>query len=71
MRGAREGGGDGYNLHSHSVKSTTIVNRAQLTPLKNDTYEKARGDMVFEQIAEKKKVQKLNPIQGGDSRKYL
>ena len=71
LRGAREGG-EGYNLHSQSVKSTTIVNRAQLTPLKNDTYEKARGDLAFEAIAEKKKVQKLNPIQGGhDSRKYL
>jgi hypothetical protein len=49
------------------MKSTTIVNRAQLTPLKSETYEKARSEkqeMQFEAI-EKKKVQKLNPIGGG------
>jgi hypothetical protein len=53
--------------HLQSMKSTTIVNRAQLTPLKSETYEKARSEkqeMQFEAI-EKKKVQKLNPIGGG------
>jgi len=44
LRGAREG--ESFNMHSHSVKSTTMVNRAQLTPLKNDTYEKARGELI-------------------------
>lgn len=45
LKNAREGEPSSANLQS--MKSVTIVNRAQLTPLKNDTYEKARGEMQF------------------------
>jgi hypothetical protein len=30
-----------------SGRSNSIANRAQLTPLKNESYEKARGNMNF------------------------
>lgn len=69
LKNAREGEPTG-NLQS--MKSVTIVNHTQLTPLKNDTYEKARGPMQFEAVGDRKKVQKLNPISGGlDSKKHL
>jgi hypothetical protein len=45
LKNAREGEPTSANLQS--MKSVTIVNRAQLTPLKTDTYEKARGEMQF------------------------
>lgn len=70
LKNAREGEPAGGNLQS--MKSVTIVNHTQLTPLKNDTYEKARGPMQFEPVGDRKKVQKLNPISGGlDSKKHL
>ena len=55
------------------MKSMTIVNRAQLTPLKADHRDKAKQEMTFEMMAEKKnaKTQKLNPIAGMDSAKYF
>jgi hypothetical protein len=55
------------------MKSMGAVNRAQLTPLKPDHRDKAKQEMAFEAIAERKnaKGQKLNPIGGGESLKHL
>ena len=55
------------------MKSMTIGNRAQLTPLKPDHRDKAKQDMAFETIGERRnaKGQKLNPINGVDSLKHL
>jgi hypothetical protein len=55
------------------MKSMTIPSRGQLTPLKSDQRDKARQEMTFETIAEKRngKTQKLNPIGGFDSRRHL
>ena len=54
------------------MKSMTIGNRAQLTPLKPDHRDRAKQDMMFE-TGERKNVkgQKLNPINGVDSLKHL
>ena len=54
------------------MKSMTVVNRAQLTPLKYDMKDKPR-EIQFDQIAERKngKNQKLNPISGMDSLKHF
>lgn len=58
----------------HSSRTTNVVNRAQLTPLKNESYEKAKGSFNFA-VDEKKKRNtndRLDPIPiNGDSRKYL
>lgn len=56
----------------HSVRSNSMANRAQLTPLKNDSYEKARGNMNFAED-KKRKIDRLDPIQisTDNSKKYL
>lgn len=54
------------------MKSMTVVNRAQLTPLKTDQRDKGRQDSTIEMGGEKRngKGQKLNPI-SFDSKKHL
>ena len=74
VRNAREADtpfGSGH--HPPSMKSMTTVNRAQLTPLKPDHRDKAKQEMTFDSMAERKnaKGQRLNPIGGADSLKYL
>lgn len=73
LKGAREGDSPFSYPHPPSMKSMTVVNRAQLTPLKSDQRDKARQELTFEMMAEKRngKGQKLNPIGGFDSKKQL
>ena len=74
MKNAREGESPHYqNHHPPSMKSMTVVNRAQLTPLKVDPRDKVKQEMTFELMAERKngKGHKLNPINGTDSLKHL
>ena len=54
------------------MKSMTI-GKAQLTPLKPDHRDRAKQDLAFETIGERKntKGQKLNPINGGESLKHF
>ena len=69
LKGAREGD----HPHPPTMKTMTVVNRAQLTPLKSDQRDRARQELTFEMMAEKRngKGQKLNPIGGLDSKKHL
>jgi len=47
-----------------SAKQFNINNKAQLTPLKIDNYEKAKVEVSYESSMneKKKKMEKLNPI---------
>lgn len=57
---------------SNSIRSNSVVNRAQLTPLKNQSYQKARGNFNFVEDKKRGKNDKLDPIGAAhDSRKYL
>lgn len=73
VKNAREA--DSPFVHGHhppSMKSMTIVNRGQLTPLKKDHKDRSKQEMNFEMMAERKNVkgQRLNPI-AGESLKHL
>lgn len=61
VKNAREGSETA--MHSNqSIKVMGNVNRAQLTPLKIDTYDRVK-DAVFESTSDKKrKYEKLSPI---------
>ena len=52
LKNAREGDSPiGKNQHPPSMKSMTIVNRAQLTPLKSDQKDRAKQEMTFDMMA--------------------
>lgn len=61
LKNAREG--SETTMHSnHSIKVMGNVNRAQLTPLKIETYDRVK-DAVYESTSDKKrKPEKLSPI---------
>ena len=63
----------GHAHHPPSMKSMTVANRGQLTPLKPDFRDKAKQELPFDTIEGRKNVkgQKLNPINGVDSLKHL
>jgi hypothetical protein len=55
LKNAREG--SETLIHSNQVsKAMSNVNRAQLTPLKVDAYDRAKGDMVIESNEKKRKM---------------
>ena len=47
LKGAREAETSTSNASSQNMKSMTVVNRAQLTPLKNEPKEKLKSEMNF------------------------
>jgi hypothetical protein len=61
LKNAREG--SETLIHNNQAnKVMGNVNRAQLTPLKVDAYDRVKGDMIFESSDKKRKVEKLSPI---------
>lgn len=64
LKNARESDSPYNHPYPPSMKSITIANRGQLTPLKSDQREKAKQELTFEQMADRRngKTQRLNPI---------
>jgi len=62
-----------YESNNTGSRTTNVINRAHLTPLKNESYEKARGNLMMADDKRKRSTnERLDPIPiGGDSRKYL
>lgn len=55
---------------STQIRSNNMVNRAQLTPIKNDSHERIKQVTSFNEDRNRK-LDRLDPIEHGDSRKYL
>ena len=68
VRGARDN--SDFSTPNSATRSNNMVNRAQLTPLKNDSHERIKHMNSFNEDRNRK-LDKLDPIQHADSRKYL
>lgn len=73
VKNAREGGEMISVPSGHYFKNTPATKTAQLTPLKMDTYERAKAEMMLLEDNRRKRTDRLDPIPIGsnDSRKYF